>query len=393
PHARRPVRRRLCTMPDRSPGEACMAQTLALVTLLVHDYDEALDWFVGRLGFVPVEDRPVPEQGKRWVVIAPPGGRPGCRLLLARASTPDQQALVGRQLGGRVGFFLETDDLARDHARWQAAGVRFLEAPRREPYGEVVVFADCYGNRWDLLQPAPGHARATPPSLDGVRSGYDRWAAVYDHDANPLLALEESTLRAALGAVAGLDPARPRHRHRAPCTVGGGRRRARHRTRFLGGHAGAGARQVGRRPGAFPRARPAAAAAVRRRLLRPRGERTGAGAPRGTRRVLRRGPARAAAGRPRGGERHAPGDVPARQPGPFHRSRQRAGGAAGQRRAFGGGVRDGGAARRFRRPRDRRACGRRGTGGARPARGALRRLAHAGAARSGAPGRIRTCDP
>src|SRR5690606_17320092 len=185
PHARRPVRRRLCTMPDRSPGEACMAQTLALVTLLVHDYDEALDWFVGRLGFVPVEDRPVPEQGKRWVVIAPPGGRPGCRLLLARASTPDQQSLVGRQLGGRVGFFLETDDLARDHARWQAAGVRFLEAPRREPYGEVVVFADCYGNRWDLLQPAPGHARATPPSLDGVRSGYDRWAAVYDHDANP----------------------------------------------------------------------------------------------------------------------------------------------------------------------------------------------------------------
>src|SRR5690606_15377985 len=205
PHARRPVRRRLCTMPDRSPGEACMAQTLALVTLLVHDYDEALDWFVGRLGFVPVEDRPVPEQGKRWVVIAPPGGRPSCRLLMARASTPDQQALVGRQLGGRVGFFLETDDLARDHARWQAAGVRFLEAPRREPYGEVVVFADCYGNRWDLLQPAPGHARATPPSLDGVRSGYDRWAAVYDHDANPLLALEESTLRAALGAVAGLD--------------------------------------------------------------------------------------------------------------------------------------------------------------------------------------------
>ncbi|PZT70220.1 hypothetical protein DN402_31920 [Streptomyces sp. SW4] len=92
--------------------------------------------------------------GSRWVVVEPPGPEPGTALLLARAGDGSQQARVGDQTGGRVGFFLHTDDFARDHARMTAAGVTFLEEPRREPYGTVAVFRDLYGNRWDLLQPA-----------------------------------------------------------------------------------------------------------------------------------------------------------------------------------------------------------------------------------------------
>ena len=127
-------------------------QRLAAVTLLVRDYDEALSFYIDRLGFELVEDRPL--GAKRWVVIRPPGPGLGADLLLAQAATPRQLAQVGDQAGGRVFLFLHTDDFARDHARMQAQGVVFLETPRTEPYGTVAVFEDLYGNRWDLLQPA-----------------------------------------------------------------------------------------------------------------------------------------------------------------------------------------------------------------------------------------------
>jgi len=129
-------------------------QTLARVALLVRDYDEALAWYVGVLGFECLEDAPR-EAGKRWVVVAPPGSRESA-LLLARAATPEQAAYVGSQGGGRVWLFLHTDDFARDHARMQERGVRFLETPRHEAYGTVAVFVDLYGNRWDLLEPREG---------------------------------------------------------------------------------------------------------------------------------------------------------------------------------------------------------------------------------------------
>lgn len=122
---------------------------LALVTLVVREYDEALAFFTGAMGFRLVEDTPL-GGGKRWVVVEPDGGA-GAGLLLARATTPVQDEAVGRQAGGRVAYFLETDAFARDHARLLAAGVRFTEAPRREAYGDVAVFLDLYGNRWDLV--------------------------------------------------------------------------------------------------------------------------------------------------------------------------------------------------------------------------------------------------
>lgn len=128
---------------------------LDLVSLVVEDYDEAIAFFTGVLGFELVEDSPALATGgrpKRWVVVRPPGAHTG--ILLARADGDDQRAAVGNQTGGRVGFFLHTDDFARDHARMLAAGVTFLEEPRHEPYGSVAVFQDLYGNRWDLLQPA-----------------------------------------------------------------------------------------------------------------------------------------------------------------------------------------------------------------------------------------------
>lgn len=123
---------------------------LTLTALLVRDYDEAVDFYVGKLGFELAEDA---DQGggKRWVVVRPKGSEAG--LLLARA-VGEQAARIGDQAGGRVFLFLQTDDFDRDHAAWTAAGVRFLEPPRREPYGTVAVFEDLYGNRWDLIQPA-----------------------------------------------------------------------------------------------------------------------------------------------------------------------------------------------------------------------------------------------
>lgn len=133
-----------------------MKQSLGLVSLVVRDYDEALAFFVGTLGFRLVEDTPVPEQGKRWVVVAPPGAAE-CQLLLARASNAEQTARIGEQTGGRVFLFLYTDDFWRDYARYRERGVEFVRAPKEEAYGTVAVFRDLYGNLWDLLQPSPSH--------------------------------------------------------------------------------------------------------------------------------------------------------------------------------------------------------------------------------------------
>ncbi|MEJ0024510.1 MAG: VOC family protein [Rhizomicrobium sp.] len=124
---------------------------IAHVALLVRDYDEALAWFTGKLDFGVLEDTDL-GGGKRWVLVAPKGG--GVALLLARAATPEQAAFIGKQAGGRVFLFLETEDFARDHAAFTARGVTFLEAPRHEPYATVAVFEDLYGNKWDLLQSA-----------------------------------------------------------------------------------------------------------------------------------------------------------------------------------------------------------------------------------------------
>lgn len=127
-----------------------MSSKLALVALLVRDYDEAIHYFTSKLNFELLEDS---ERGgdKRWVVVSPPG-QPATRLLLARAVNGQQSAAVGNQTGGRVFLFLETDDFWSDYQAMVSRGVLFLEKPREEPYGTVVVFQDLYGNKWDLLQ-------------------------------------------------------------------------------------------------------------------------------------------------------------------------------------------------------------------------------------------------
>jgi catechol 2,3-dioxygenase-like lactoylglutathione lyase family enzyme len=124
---------------------------IALVTLVVLDYDEALAFYTGALGFGVLEDTDLGD-GKRWLVVAP-WGSTGTGLLLAEAASDEQRVRVGDQTGDRVGFFLHTDDFARDHERMRAAGVTFVEEPRKEPYGTVAVFEDLYGNRWDLIEP------------------------------------------------------------------------------------------------------------------------------------------------------------------------------------------------------------------------------------------------
>lgn len=125
---------------------------LAQMTFVVRDYDEAIAFFTDALGFALTADTDM-GGGKRWVTVAPTADAQGSALLLAKAVGPDQAAAIGRQGGGRVFLFLHTDDFARDHARMSAYGVKFLEAPRHEPYGTVAVFEDLYGNRWDLLEP------------------------------------------------------------------------------------------------------------------------------------------------------------------------------------------------------------------------------------------------
>lgn len=128
-----------------------MRQRIALVSLLVPDYDAGIAFYCGRLGFDLVEDVAL-DADKRWVVVRPKGASES-GLLLAVADGEQQRQAIGNQMGGRVGFFLHTDDFDRDHAAFSAAGVRFLEAPRAEPYGKVAVFEDAFGNRWDLLEP------------------------------------------------------------------------------------------------------------------------------------------------------------------------------------------------------------------------------------------------
>ncbi len=131
-----------------------MKQSIGLVSLVVREYDEAIAFYVGTLGFTLIEDTHVPEQDKRWVVVAPPGST-GSRLLLARASSKEQAERIGSQTGGRVFLFLHTDSFERDYRAYKAKGVKFVREPREEPYGMVAVFKDLYGNQWDLLQPRP----------------------------------------------------------------------------------------------------------------------------------------------------------------------------------------------------------------------------------------------
>jgi catechol 2,3-dioxygenase-like lactoylglutathione lyase family enzyme len=124
-----------------------------MVTLVVRDYDEAIAFFTEKLRFVLVEDTPIPEQDKRWVIVAPPHGG-GARLLLARASSPAQAGAVGNQTGGRVAFFLDTDDFWHDYEHMVAQGVKFVREPKVESFGTVAVFQDLCGNLWDFVQRA-----------------------------------------------------------------------------------------------------------------------------------------------------------------------------------------------------------------------------------------------
>ncbi len=127
-----------------------MSQTIANVTLLVPDYDAGITFYVDQLGFTLLEDTTLSET-KRWVRVAPPGAQTA--LLLAKADGDAQEAAIGQQTGGRVSFFLHTDNFARDYAAMRAKGITFKEEPRHEPYGSVVVFEDPFGNLWDLIEP------------------------------------------------------------------------------------------------------------------------------------------------------------------------------------------------------------------------------------------------
>ena len=128
-------------------------QSLAHIALVVRDYDEAIAFYVGTLGFTLVVDDYQPAQDKRWVLVAPPGAQPGATtILLARASTPEQARFIGDQAGGRVFLFPRTDDFWRDYRVMRKKGVRFVRDPAEQPYGTVAVFEDLYGNRWDLVE-------------------------------------------------------------------------------------------------------------------------------------------------------------------------------------------------------------------------------------------------
>jgi catechol 2,3-dioxygenase-like lactoylglutathione lyase family enzyme len=131
-----------------------MSQSLGQIALLVSNYDEAIAYYRGVLGFELIEDKPLEDKNKRWVVIAPPGSsETGARLLLARADTDEQRSRVGEQTGGRVFLFLYTDNFMRDYEAYRSRGVVFVRGPIEEPYGMVGVFEDLYGNKWDLIQP------------------------------------------------------------------------------------------------------------------------------------------------------------------------------------------------------------------------------------------------
>ncbi len=128
-----------------------MNQFIAHITLVVRDYDEAIEFYTRKLHFTLVEDTYQPEQDKRWVVVAPPGSSE-TTLLLARAATPEQAKFIGNQAGGRVFLFLQTDDFWRDYHEMVSLGIRFVREPKEESYGTVAVFEDLYGNLWDLIQ-------------------------------------------------------------------------------------------------------------------------------------------------------------------------------------------------------------------------------------------------
>ena len=136
-----------------------MKQTIVHVALVVRDYDEAIQFYTEKLNFTLVEDTYQPQQDKRWVLVAPPGSN-GVTLLLARASTPEQERFIGNQSGGRVFLFLSTDDFWRDYNRMVSLGITFVREPKVESYGTVAVFRDLYGNLWDLLQWSSGHPLA-----------------------------------------------------------------------------------------------------------------------------------------------------------------------------------------------------------------------------------------
>jgi catechol 2,3-dioxygenase-like lactoylglutathione lyase family enzyme len=139
-------------MPGASDRRVIATQTIGQVALVVRDYDEAIDFYVGVLGFTLVEDTAIQVQDKRWIVVAPPGST-GTRLLLAHAVDSKQSSRIGDQTGGRVFLFLHTDDFWRDFHSYEAKGVVFVREPMAESYGTVAVFKDLYGNLWDLLQP------------------------------------------------------------------------------------------------------------------------------------------------------------------------------------------------------------------------------------------------
>lgn len=131
-----------------------MQQSLGLISLVVHSYEDALEFYVGKLGFELVEDTSLPAHEKRWIVVRPHGQTGAC-LLLARASSEQQRAVVGRQTGDRVFLFLYTDNFWCDYRRYKTAGVQFIRNPEEQPQGLVAVFEDLYGNKWDLMQPSP----------------------------------------------------------------------------------------------------------------------------------------------------------------------------------------------------------------------------------------------
>ncbi|OKL43238.1 VOC family protein [Pseudovibrio exalbescens] len=136
-----------------------MKQNIMHISLVVKDYDEAIDFYVNKLQFELIEDTYQPEQDKRWVVVAPPNSQ-GATLLLAKASKPEQQPFIGNQTGGRVFLFLSTDDFWRDYERMKSLGIKFIRDPKKQDYGTVAVFEDLYGNLWDLLEFNPEHPMA-----------------------------------------------------------------------------------------------------------------------------------------------------------------------------------------------------------------------------------------
>jgi catechol 2,3-dioxygenase-like lactoylglutathione lyase family enzyme len=142
-----------------------MKQNIIHVALVVRDYDEAIEFFCRKLHFKLLEDTYQPEQDKRWVVVAPPGSN-GTNLLLAQASTPEQEAYIGNQTGGRVFLFLSTDDFWRDYNEMLTAGIKFVREPKEAEYGTVAVFADLYGNRWDLIELAEGEIDKSTKELE-----------------------------------------------------------------------------------------------------------------------------------------------------------------------------------------------------------------------------------